>query len=44
MKNLSQNELIQIAEMRGQSRDELEHIAKKKKKKLKNIKKCKKKS
>ena len=36
MKNLSQNELIQIAEMRGQSRDELEHIAKKKKKKIKN--------
>ena len=28
MQNLSQNELNQIAEMRGQSRDELERIAK----------------
>ena len=28
MQNLSQNELNQIAEMRGQSRDELEQIAK----------------
>ena len=28
MQNLSQNELNQIAEMRGQSRDELERITK----------------
>ena len=28
MQNLSQNELNQIAEVRGQSRDELERIAK----------------
>ena len=28
MQNLSQNEFNQIAEMRGQSRDELERIAK----------------
>ena len=28
MHNLSQNELNQIAEMRGQSRDELQRIAK----------------
>ena len=30
MQNLSQNELNQIAKMCGQSRDELERIAKKK--------------
>ena len=29
MQNLSQNEFNQIAEMRGQSQDELEQIAKK---------------
>ena len=36
MQNLSQNELNQVAEMHGQSRDQLERIAKVRKIKNKN--------